>query len=94
MSTYQKLIPILRQISILPENLVKDLVFEIARLKPSLVLKAADNIGIIEDTLEEKVKNMAKRRSKVHAIKLYHQMTGVTIKDAKNAVDRILAQNE
>ena len=68
-----------------------DMLWEIAKISPSSVVKAAKNLGIIQtESEEEKLRKMVMScTDKITAIKGYRFATGVGLKEAKEAVESI-----
>lgn len=72
------------------ENLNHEsLLLKILKIRPSVIVKAYENTAqIMPEWLKEVIKEL-KAGYKIRAIKLYRQETGMGIKEAKEACDRI-----
>jgi len=53
------------------------------------VLSNSSSIETIETPTEEDIKDYLRNGKKLHAIKCYRKMTGVGLKDAKEAVEKM-----
>jgi len=88
MNGYKEAIEVLKQ----SEGRSKDLLlWEVAKISPSSIVKAAKSIGIIHcESLEESLKKMVMNSTdKIWAIKKWREMTGEGLKESKNAVEKI-----
>lgn len=52
---------------------------------------SAGNASMPENITEEDVKNLVRQGKKIQAIKYYRAMTGVGLKEAKDAIDKMVS---
>lgn len=87
-NVYAEAIEVLRVV-INDYNKSERILWEIAKQHPAAILKAAMAMGIYSDK-DAKLKQMVSTASgKIEAIKTYREMTGMGLKEAKDAVEAI-----
>ena len=87
-NNHKKVIPVLQTITQLQKEQLISILFEVARTQPAVLLTALKTLMI--NPLEETVREIVKRSGKIAGIKYYRDITNSTLRDAKDAVDRIV----